>query len=224
MKNSEIIDIIKEKLVDFEMDTFSTISDVRDYAYNHDGEEISSACSADWVRNGASKTVIYWEDLGDLVVKIPASAYDEDEENCHATYDGEYSSEDGWDYCALEEERCQALECEGLSEMVCRTWYVGEVYDTRIYVSQRADETWSDGSWNYRYTNSEEDLDVLAEEFGRSNSRMRYWREFIDAYGLDKCERLMEFFRDNDVNDLHNGNVAFRNGKPVFIDYSGYYE
>ena len=45
------------------------------------------------------------------------------------------------------------------------------------------------------------------------------------AFGKDREEfnKLMDFLDDNDINDLHTGNIGVNsNGRYVFTDYAGY--
>ena len=47
--------------------------------------------------------------------------------------------------------------------------------------------------------------------------------EFVMNYGEDEYARLSEFLLDEDINDIHAGNVADIDGRLVIIDYSGFY-
>lgn len=44
---------------------------------------------------------------------------------------------------------------------------------------------------------------------------------WIDELGLAEYERLNAFLMENDVNDLHGGNIMRRNGQLIIIDYAG---
>ena len=47
----------------------------------------------------------------------------------------------------------------------------------------------------------------------------------IEQYGVEYAEKLVAFCRDENIQDLHHGNVAWNDeGKLKFIDYSGYSE
>lgn len=41
-------------------------------------------------------------------------------------------------------------------------------------------------------------------------------------YGKRKCRSLVQFVRRYNINDLHDGNTGYFNGKPVILDFSGY--
>ncbi len=42
-------------------------------------------------------------------------------------------------------------------------------------------------------------------------------------YGTAICNKLCDFIRENKINDLHRGNVGYKNDKPVIIDFSGWW-
>lgn len=44
----------------------------------------------------------------------------------------------------------------------------------------------------------------------------------ISLYGKRFCRSLEQWSKENRVNDLHNANIGYINGKPVILDYSGY--
>lgn len=46
---------------------------------------------------------------------------------------------------------------------------------------------------------------------------------FMDDYSEEEFEHLVHFLEEFHINDLHEGNVGFINGRIVFIDYGGYY-
>jgi hypothetical protein len=47
---------------------------------------------------------------------------------------------------------------------------------------------------------------------------------FIKLYGEKEFLRLCLFLEEEGINDLHEKNVGYIDGRPVLFDYSGYYE
>lgn len=47
--------------------------------------------------------------------------------------------------------------------------------------------------------------------------------EFIYKYGMEEYEKLTDFLLENNVNDIHPGNVMDINGNFCIIDYGGYH-
>ena len=44
----------------------------------------------------------------------------------------------------------------------------------------------------------------------------------ISLYGKKMCKSLCEFIIKHKINDLHDANVGYKNGRPVILDFSGY--
>ena len=47
---------------------------------------------------------------------------------------------------------------------------------------------------------------------------------FLRGYGRDKYLRLNDFCIENRINDLHTGNIGYKDGTIVLIDYAGYFD
>ena len=44
----------------------------------------------------------------------------------------------------------------------------------------------------------------------------------LEYYGEEKLNKFFSFIDNYNIGDLHSGNFGFQNGRPVFIDYSGF--
>ena len=44
----------------------------------------------------------------------------------------------------------------------------------------------------------------------------------IILYGKKACKALSDFVQENGINDLHQSNLGYKNGKPIILDFSGY--
>lgn len=47
-------------------------------------------------------------------------------------------------------------------------------------------------------------------------------RMVISLYGKKVAKALCDFIIDHEINDLHGGNLGYKNNKPVLLDFSGY--
>ena len=56
------------------------------------------------------------------------------------------------------------------------------------------------------------------------NLPARWLCDALEYYGLKKVEKLLTFIYDEDIDDLHSSNLGYKDGRPVIIDYAGYYE
>lgn len=44
----------------------------------------------------------------------------------------------------------------------------------------------------------------------------------ISLYGKRTCKSLCEFIIKHKINDLHEANIGYKNGRPMILDFSGY--
>ena len=178
---------------------------------------------------GASKFVLMDKEE-DIVVKIPFNGsfvYDETDYG-DACYFCPFD-----DYCEREAYFYEEAEEAGLSEFFAKTEYYGRTKNgVPFYVSEKVADT---DYYRYHYDNDGDskykdrlDMLKLVNELYKKYyyETTRLWLlDAISWYGLDKTENLLKFLQDNNINDLHGGNVGRRaNGAPVIFDYSGFYE
>ena len=81
----------------------------------------------------------------------------------------------------------------------------------------------------YSYTVFNIEDSVTLEEEARSLSSplrkrgLQLAMEFIYLYGMEQYEKLTKFLFEQEINDLHRGNVGCLNGRFVIIDFAGYH-
>lgn len=153
---------------------------------------------------GATKAVIIDEDY-DYVLKIP------------------FLMESGWDYCQIELENYISAKQDNLEAYFAETFYLGEYEGVQCYASKKADCDDIEGRVSDEIRESYPDMSD--EEF--SSYIDNSWTEEVVAeamenYAGDDWGRLYDFLNDNNINDLHYGNVGYINGSLVYIDFSGY--
>ena len=145
---------------------------------------------------GISKIVIYPQD-SNYVIKVPIECIDDD----------------GYivDYCEREVELYKLAKERGFDCLLAKTEFLGNIMGRRVYAQERVE------------------LDSEREEIDYSNPSSRrvgicdsLSQAIIDAYGEDFYDNFVAFCSNNFINDLHEGNFAIVNGKPIIFDYSGY--
>ena len=47
---------------------------------------------------------------------------------------------------------------------------------------------------------------------------------FIKELGLDLFLQISNLLEEEEVNDMHGGNIGYMNGHLVIVDYAGYHE
>ena len=174
---------------------------------------------------GISKFVIMLNDTE--VVKIPFNGefyWDNDSQG----YDAFEEFKSTIDYCRVEADYYKEAVKWGIAEFFAGTRFVGYTKDhTPFYVSERVHKTLDD-VW---YSVSEESVQT-ARDYANSKENF-YWRRLSDhwlavaleKYGKEKVDKFLEFLQAYDIDDLHQGNVGFReDGTPCLIDYSGWNE
>ena len=159
------------------------------------------------IQYGASK-IVFIDLSDDYVLKIPMGKVD---------------------FCAIEVDNYIKISTEypEYAKYLAECWYAGNFStDDReipMYIMQRADidpDKVSDISYKSYISNNPDDPD--GDEY--------YWDESDIAYDClytiygNVVSKLYEIFDEFDINDIHTSNIGFiAGGKPVVIDYSGYY-
>lgn len=145
-------------------------------------------------------------------------------------FEGSASEENNWDYCAVEAEITVRAINEGLEKCIASTEFLGYANNYPIYIQEKC-FMFSDASSSTnkeKYENrTKKDYDSLAEV----RERIDFWGidndwvlDFLIYWGEEMLKRLGDFIFDNDIEDLHNGNIGYRHGVPCLVDYSSYRE
>ena len=142
------------------------------------------------------------------------------------------------DYCKMEADNYDLAEQEGLGEFFAKTLSIGlfaEPIGERfikshfpIYVMERADaneDEYDNYSFNYvKSTASDLSDEEILNELDDDNltNTMSCFKAF---YGdVKEIFNLERFILNTGINDLHEENTGFIYGRPVLIDYCGYFE
>ena len=77
-----------------------------------------------------------------------------------------------------------------------------------------------DGSWVEIQEKVDADEDLVYQTYGDYLDNSEVEEVLEDTYG----EKIYDMFEEFGINDLHCGNLGFRDGKPVLFDFAGYHE
>lgn len=155
---------------------------------------------------GATKAVIIDKDY-DYVLKIP------------------FPMESGQNYCQIELENYVNAKQDNLEAYFAETFYLGEYEGAQCYASKKADCNDIEGRVSDKIRESypdmsDEDFDsYIGDRWGEENVE----EAMMNCAG-DNWDRLYDFLYDNNINDLHYGNIGYIDGSLVYIDFSGYCE
>lgn len=194
------------------------------------------------VASGASKLVFFPKFTDKWVYKIPLRgerSYEESEtpgqqteyllefDRCGQTLnipDVEFDIKE-WDHCYVESVLTEYLEEDNanIADIFAKTYMIGE-YGVPIYVSERCSTPWYEKYTSIRQT------EVFSKTKSVYKDSMSKCDIFLDSrviftmcYGLKKANELFDFLDKTNIQDMHNGNLAFdANNKARIIDYSGY--
>ena len=174
---------------------------------------------------GLSKLVLT-ELSSNYVVKIPIRGYylPEEDSKFNLLYDEnglaivskvEYQE----NYCDKEIEVYANAVIAGLAECFAGSWYLGEVDDFPIYYQEKVKDI---GDSTSKASEKEiEELQCSDRDFGSIES-LPFISDFINYYGEETFDRLINFLESELVGDLHEGNIGYIDGRPVLVDYSGF--
>ena len=145
-------------------------------------------------------------------------------------FGGANANNSDWNYCALEEELTQQAKLKGLELCFAATNFLGYAKDHPIYIQEKCcmfSEASSTTNKEKYKNRTKEDYDSLK----RVREKIDFWEvndnwllDFLIYWGEEILKQLCDFIYNHDIEDLHNGNIGYRNGVPCLVDYSSYHE
>ena len=180
--------------------------------------------------SGATKLVLLFPGA-DYVVKIPFTGsgylmedYDEDtgewyEHDNYCPFEGALYS--GWNYCETEVQLYELAAEYGIEQFFAKTEFIGHVQGHPIYIQERA-EIFDDTHKSHRH--SHEVRKSVSEKcnYNNFNNFNIDWIADLFNYCTDEIFCEIMTFATHNLEDLHRGNIGYIDGRPVFVDYSGF--
>ena len=184
---------------------------------------------------GITKMVIFPPHESDqYVIKIPFNAcWKEEDEGWFEEMSQAYyplEQEYGWDYCKRELEIYELAKAAGIKEFFPITKLYADT-EYPIYIQETCEEvfcTHRKPAPNNKYT-----IETVLQLFDNRLARNLIFKfaddwilDTVQAYGTDKFITFINFLITYDLNDFHAGNYGYAkaDGRPVLIDFSGFYE
>ena len=158
---------------------------------------------------GETRCVIY-HDSWDFVIKVDRN------------YDTQY-------YCAAEVRNYQKAEQFRVQQVLLPIHKLCEVNGWKLYKQMRFDCQYaSRGYKNGRYQRECEKVKRnhrTIEHFASSLDRLdsNWLARVVQLYGKRFANSLCEWARECEVSDLHRNNIGFSKGKPIILDFAGYF-
>ena len=131
--------------------------------------------------------------------------------------------------CEIEATYYQYSLCDGLDEYFATTAFYDFIttptgHKIPIYIQEKVEPLCERGSNCEGLTREEKDTmkSKVSSYYGGQRIDPCWIKDFIDCYGEEELECLMQFIDENSINDLHKGNIGYKDGKPIIFDYCGY--
>ena len=155
----------------------------------------------------------FWFDDCDMVIKIPR-------------FDGGRD----FDYCQRELHNYEKARIYRVERILLPIEYIGEYGAVSVYLQPRftySHDDMSAGKHNTlrkKLNNIPNRSKVLASSLNNLYSRVdrEWYARVLQLYGKKFLASFEKFSRDARLNDLHDGNIGWRNGRPIILDYAGY--
>lgn len=178
-------------------------------------------------KTGASKVCIPY---AGLVFKTSFTGY---------AYDYDYETSDWldetifepWDkdYCQIEYEIYKRAVKEGVGIFFAETFKLS----SKVYAQEECDQIFEDFLEDSDFVPprsldgfSPEDITIFANENGilRLKTLMgtTLFRYFLDCYSIASLQKLSNFLIKYDINDLHENNIGWFDGRLKFFDFCGF--
>lgn len=181
------------------------------------------------VRCGASKFVCIPKDK-EYVIKLPFNSVleeDSDEEEIVKFIGASGDITDNlWDYCAREVFLYEAARSNKIAFAFPETEYVGLINGWPIYVQEVCKTLYEKENTKFPTVAEENQvMSFLASKNKYSTINDSWITMFCLQYGEEKTIELLDFIKFYEINDLHSSNIGFSaiDGRPVIVDFSGFY-
>ena len=159
--------------------------------------------------NGLTKAVLVFDEL-DWVVKIPF----------HVDYS---RSDEGsiTDYCERERFIYEQAKERGVAELFAESYFLMDFCGRPIYIMKKVEDNKEKISTDLYDKAISEGYEIDFEYMEPEEQVEELFYYYYEDYLL---QEYFAFCEDYGVNDVHTGNIGYdESGKPVVIDYSGYY-
>lgn len=155
----------------------------------------------------------FWFDDCDMVIKIPRFDHGRD-----------------FDYCQRELHNYEKARIYRVERILLPIEYIGEYGAVRVYLQPRFTYSHDDMSAGKHNTLRKKlnNIPNRSKALTSSLNNLYSWvdREWyarvLQLYGKKFLASFEKFSIEAKLNDLHDGNIGWRNGRPIILDYAGY--
>ena len=132
------------------------------------------------------------------------------------------------DYCKMEVDIYHHAQEEGLEEVFAAEEKLGEINDFSIYYQVKAEsfEYHSSSSVNstdpQKLENAKTVIDSYQNDNGAYIFNKTWLADVLITFGREYLERLFNFLNQENISDLHRGNLGYIDTIPVIFDYASF--
>ena len=115
----------------------------------------------------------------------------------------------------------EKAKAANVEKVFLKTTYEGDVSDFPIYSQPKVNTFVEDDC----VTCSNEELDSTRAKVREKNFNIfspTWLFHAFNYYGDDYIFRLLSFIKEEDISDLHGGNLGWVGDRPVIVDYAGF--
>ena len=135
------------------------------------------------------------------------------------------------DYCEREMEFYEKAVALGIADLLLPiSLHTILACGVKVYCQPMISFAYEDMDGKIRERLEKKYYNVLHSHVFPKITRSMYWAtpqlwtaSVVALYGKKYIRTFQKWSDENGVNDLHNGNVGFLHGKPIVLDYGGYY-
>lgn len=129
------------------------------------------------------------------------------------------------EYCENEMRIYKEARAQGLGNCFTKIYKFDKIYNTWLYKCEYVDKLEENSPFKPL---SEEELNkILTIESSHQGGRRppsSWASRFIEYHGADTYDKFLSFINEYGVNDLHTSNIGYIKGRPVVLDYAGFFE
>lgn len=218
MDSNEIIKLFSE--CEFDGELYSEVIDAKIF------DHLPDDFKYDW-NEGASKLVITPYNA-DYVIKIPYNGrYHGSPKEFDQFLSANRSDNYFWDYCLTETLIWRLAKVEKVHKVFAKERMIGMINGHPIYIQQRVEVFTDSDTYYLDDENKKEKTKTYCERKGLITfyeEALGWQADALEYYGPKQFDKIMSFIQRNEIGDFHNSNLGYIGNRPVFLDYSDFFE
>lgn len=130
----------------------------------------------------------------------------------------------------LEVEYYKEAEKEGIAMLFPYTEFLGEINGIQYVLQEKIDFTVDEISYmkerKYKRITQTVKYEIYCKAYNKlpdARTGEIWLKMIISIYGKKICKKFCEFAVKYNINDMHKSNAAYKNDKPILLDFSGYH-